>query len=77
MKQDKNEIAKAVINSMNEDNGNVASALFYIGDSLQEVAKAIQALGIGNASTDMGAVEFLSVSIREGLERIASGISEK
>ncbi len=50
-------------------------------NSLAEVAKAISScamhlkyLGVGDAASTMGAVEFLAVSIKEGLERVAGSI---
>lgn len=50
-------------------------------DNLAEVAKAIDRcathlkyLGVGDAATTMGAIEFLGVSIKEGPERLAGAI---
>lgn len=48
---------------------NIGRALFYIGDQLKY-------LGNGNATTQMGAIEGLSVKINDGLSAIASAIGE-
>ena len=48
---------------------NIGRALFYIGDQLKY-------LGNGNATTQMGAIEGLSVKINEGFERLANVIED-
>lgn len=53
----------------------VAGAL--IAYALESVASAIRALGNGNATTSMGAVEALSVHLRGGLDGIAAAVSQK
>ncbi|MHB1001950.1 MAG: hypothetical protein ACYC27_22140 [Armatimonadota bacterium] len=36
----------------------------------------LSAIGTGNADTNMGAIEFLATQIKEGLDGVASSISE-
>lgn len=58
---------------------NVVDALFAIADAINNTASALRALGNGNAATEMGAIEAMSMKIFEGQERIAtalSGVSE-
>ena len=49
-------------------------------DSISDVAKAIRVvakdLGLGNAGTEMGAIEFHAVTIKEAAEAIASAIRD-
>ena len=47
-----------------------------IVDALYSIAAALRSLGTGNASSDMGAIEFLAVNIERGLDNIASAIAE-
>ena len=48
---------------------NIAHALFYIGRQLRY-------MGTNNAISDMGAIEFLTVSIKEGLDNISASIGQ-
>lgn len=51
----------------------------YLGKvalSIETVAMQIKWLGSGNASTEMGAIEFLASQIKEAGENVAGAISE-
>ena len=41
----------------------------------EAVARALDRLGTGNASTDMGAIELLAKEVKDGTERIADAIN--
>jgi hypothetical protein len=49
---------------------NVVDGLFAIARSMDRVAIAIERLGVGNANTDMGAIELLSKEVKDGLQQI-------
>jgi hypothetical protein len=53
--------------SYDDDDTGIANALFAI-------ATHVKYLGVGNASTQMGAIEFLAINIERGLVAIASAI---
>jgi hypothetical protein len=40
------------------------------------ISAAARHLGTGNAATDMGAIEALSVSVKEGMQAIADAVRE-
>jgi len=58
----------------NFEAANVVDGLYYIGRAIGDVAEALRALGNGNASTQMGAIEALSVKIEEAASVIADGM---
>jgi hypothetical protein len=43
-------------------------------ESIEKIAEALRNLGLGNADTQMGAIELLSKEVKEGSERIAQGL---
>ncbi|HTU60640.1 MAG TPA: hypothetical protein VMF89_19445 [Polyangiales bacterium] len=45
-------------------------------DAFKSIAYQLKCLGNGDAASHMGAIEYLSVQIKEGSERIASSLSE-
>lgn len=47
---------------------NAVDGLFYIGQGLFAVAKALERLGTGNASTEQGAIEVLAETLRLSLD---------
>jgi len=53
----------------------VAYALMRVASAQRSVAYQLGQLGNGNASTEMGAIESLSVTLKDGLDGIASAIS--
>lgn len=55
---------------------NVADGLFAIAKSLDRVAAALVALGNGNASTQMGAIEAHGLAVKETGQAIAGAIAE-
>jgi hypothetical protein len=57
------------------ESGNSCDALYEIADGLQAIARALRALGNGNAATDMGAIEGLGVAIRESVTGLSGAIS--
>lgn len=52
-----------------DDDGKYAIAL-----ALLEVAKALDRLGNGNAITQMGAIEALGVTVKDGLASVANAL---
>ena len=57
-----------------EEAEGVERALFAVAIALNNVAYQIRSLGNGNAASPMGAIEALSVQIREGLDGIAASV---
>lgn len=49
----------------------VVDGLFAIADALKSCASALRDLGNGNAATQMGAIENLSVVIKDGLSELS------
>lgn len=49
-----------------------ALALLSIAQSIDNVARALFELGLDDADTPMGAIEALSVSIKDGFESLAN-----
>ncbi len=47
-----------------------------IAAALRSIARALHQLGLGNASTQMGAIEALAKEVKEGSERIESGLTD-
>jgi hypothetical protein len=47
-----------------------------ISEALERLSASLDRLGIGNACTNMGAIELLALELKNGSERIASAISE-
>ena len=47
-----------------------------LANALEQIAKALSNLGLGNAATQMGAIELLSKEVKEGSERIAEALLE-
>ncbi len=54
-----------------DDENSIAESVSSAGTS---IASALRALGTGNASTDVGAIELLAMEIKNGSERIAGAI---
>ena len=70
-----------VLESPNESDSNMEAAnvvdgLFAIARSLDRCAKAIHQLGVGNATTPMGAVEFLGKEVGDGLGAVAAALHD-
>jgi hypothetical protein len=53
----------------------IAYAILDLSDSQEATSKALQRLGNGNASTDVGAIEGLSMQIVKAAENIAESIT--
>ncbi len=51
--------------------------LLAIAEAINGLARAIDRLGTNGAASPMGAIEVLSVEIKEGFSLLASAISEK
>jgi hypothetical protein len=47
-----------------------------IAKALQTIGVHLKYLGVGDAATTMGAIEFLGVSLKEGMQNIAGAIRE-
>jgi len=54
---------------------NVVDALFAIADAINKNAYALHQLGNGNAATEMGAIEAMSIKIHSGQEAIAAALN--
>ena len=52
----------------------IAYALLDLSDSQEATAKALQRLGNGNASTDFGAIENLSMQVVQAAEALGGHI---
>jgi hypothetical protein len=70
-----------VLESPNESDrnleaANVVDGLFAIARSLDRCAQAIHQLGVGNATTPMGAVELLAEEVRTGLGAVAAALRD-
>lgn len=54
----------------------VAAGLFAIAAELQTLAVHLKYLGVGDAATTMGAIEYLAVSLSEKIGEVGTVISE-
>jgi len=56
---------------------NVTDALFAIADSISTLARAVDKLGmngaVGDKGTEFGALEVLSMEIKDGLNNVSQG----
>ena len=55
---------------------NITDALFEIADAINALSRAVKYLGNGDATTSFGAIEGLSMQIKEGLEVAGSSIAD-
>ena len=53
-----------------------AWALLQVADAIETLATHVKYLGTGNATTQMGALELLSMEIKNGAQEIANAIRE-
>jgi hypothetical protein len=53
----------------------IAYAVLVLAKAQQDTAVHLKYLGVGDAATTMGAVEYLAQQLREGLDRTAEAIS--
>ena len=67
-----NEIAEA-ISGAGQD---TREGLTAVAKSLDKVATHLKYLGVGDAGTTMGAVEFLAVKTKEGLSEVADALTQ-
>ncbi|MDP9364208.1 MAG: hypothetical protein M3Q10_08280 [Chloroflexota bacterium] len=80
----KNQVAEALVNTLvspnesdrNMEAANVVDGLFAVARAIDHLANQVKWLGTGDAGTTMGAVEFLAVSVREGMGEVASSLNE-
>jgi hypothetical protein len=54
----------------------ISAAINVVAEATSNCATHLKYLGVGDAGTTMGAIEFLAVSIKESGEAIAGAISE-
>ena len=54
----------------------IAFAILQLTKTQETIAKRLSDLGVGNASTQMGAIELLGLAVKEAGESIGSGLSE-
>lgn len=54
----------------------VEKALYAIAISLGDVATQLKYLGVGDAATSMGAIEWLAVAIKQGLDESGHLVKE-
>jgi methyl-accepting chemotaxis protein len=64
------------VTDANSEAANLVDAVDNGSRALWQVGRAIERLGLNEASTSMGAIEVLAKEIKEGSERIASALSE-
>ena len=55
---------------------NTVEGLFAIAEGLQAVARALDRLGVNDAGTSMGAVEFLAKEVKVGLAGVCEAIED-
>jgi len=55
---------------------NITDGLFAIAFAIGSLARAIDRLGTADAATPMGAIEFLSLEIKNGFDNLSSAVSE-
>jgi len=60
----------------NLEAANVVDGLFAIARALERLADAVHRLGTNDASTNMGAIEVLSLEVKNGFGLLRSAISE-
>jgi hypothetical protein len=76
------DVATALIESLTTMDGsllgrsNIADAIFEVALQIGRVADALQSLGVAAASTPFGALELLSLEVKEGTTRMADAIAE-
>jgi hypothetical protein len=58
------------------ERANIVDGLYAIAGAISDLAHAIHRLGTNDAATPMGAIEVLSVEIKEGTSRVADAIGE-
>jgi hypothetical protein len=54
----------------------VMNALYTCADAQRKIARQLQQLGNGNAATEMGAIEAMTVQLSDSLHAIADSLSE-
>jgi len=52
----------------------IVDALFAIAEGLQEVAKAIKSLGLGDEVSSMGAILGLAMEVRRGFTQLSDAV---
>lgn len=55
---------------------NVVDGLYAISRSIRELASSLDRLGVNNADTPMGALELLSLEVRNGATAIVQAIEQ-
>jgi hypothetical protein len=67
---------KACLIAENEDGecANLTEGLFAIARAIQYLAHTVERLGLNGASTGMGAIEVLSLEVRELANNISNGL---
>ena len=64
---------------LTEDRGeavNIVDGLLAIAAAIGSLARAIDRLGTADAATPMGAIEILSMEIKDGFSNLASAVAE-
>ena len=62
-----------------EDRGetvNIVDGLLAIAAAIGDLARAVNRLGTADAATPMGAIEILSMEIKDGFSNLASAVAE-
>ncbi len=80
----KDQVAEAILETLvspnesdsNFESANVVDGLFAIAHALNKVAQALERLGTNDAATPMGAIEMLSLEIKNGFEKLAMSREE-
>ncbi len=63
------------VSDRNMEDANVVDTLDNCASGLQRIGRALERLGLDEASTPLGAIEVLSKEIKEGSERIADALT--
>ena len=53
----------------------IIEAIEELSKSIKALSSSVDKLGFNNASTPMGAIEMLSIEVKEGLEGVSESIS--
>jgi hypothetical protein len=71
------EIEKSILDEAETDSGfAIAYAVIKLADAVNSVAYQLKNLGVGNAATEMGAIEYLATQIAESGSKIADAVRE-
>ena len=71
------EIEQSIRDEAEKDSGfAIAYAIIKLADAVNSVSYQLKCLGVGNAGTEMGAIEYLATQINECGSKIADAVRE-